>query len=51
MDNRFKRRGGVGIDLSTIRPCGANVNNSAKTSTGVVPLMKYKYASSAMYIA
>lgn len=31
-----KRRGGVGLDISTIRPDGAPVNNAAKSSTGVV---------------
>jgi ribonucleoside-diphosphate reductase alpha chain len=36
----YKRRGGVGIDLSVLRPKGANVNNSAKTTSGVVPFME-----------
>ena len=35
-----KRRGGVGLDLSTIRPRYSNVNNAASTSTGVVPFME-----------
>jgi ribonucleoside-diphosphate reductase alpha chain len=30
-----KRRGGVGIDLSKLRPVGASTNNSSRTSTGV----------------
>jgi len=34
--NIMKRRGGVGINLSTLRPEGATVNNAAKTSTGVI---------------
>lgn len=34
MSNIFKRRGGVGIDISSLRPEGTPVNNSAKTSTG-----------------
>ena len=34
-----KRRGGVGTDLSFIRPAGSPVKNSAITSTGVVPFM------------
>lgn len=36
----MKRRGGVGHDLSNIRPKGSPVNNSAQTSTGIVPFMK-----------
>ena len=36
----MKRRGGVGHDLSQLRPKGAAVNNSALTSTGVVPFME-----------
>ncbi len=35
-----KRRGGVGTDLSFIRPAGSPVKNSAITSTGVVPFME-----------
>lgn len=35
----MKRRGGVGIDLSCLRPNGAKVNNAAKTSTGAVSFM------------
>lgn len=37
--NLMKRRGGVGHDLSKIRPRGTKVNNSALTSSGVVPFM------------
>ena len=39
MANIYKRRGGVGVDLSAIRPRGAAVNNAAKTTTGVIPFM------------
>jgi len=35
-----KRRGGVGVDLSFVRPAGSPVKNSAITSTGVVPFME-----------
>ncbi|MBK9148517.1 MAG: adenosylcobalamin-dependent ribonucleoside-diphosphate reductase [Flavobacteriales bacterium] len=36
----FKRRCGVGFDLSTLRPEGAHVSNAARTSTGVVSFME-----------
>lgn len=36
----YKRRGGVGIDISILRPQGANVNNASKTSTGSVSFME-----------
>ena len=36
----MKRRGGVGHDLTHIRPKGSPVNNSALTSTGLVPFME-----------
>ena len=39
MANLFKRRAGVGLDLSNLRPAGAHVNNSAKSSTGPVSFM------------
>ena len=35
-----KRRGGVGMDLSNLRPTGTSVNNAARTSTGAVSFMK-----------
>lgn len=35
----MKRRGGVGIDISFLRPSGSKVNNAAKTSTGAVSFM------------
>lgn len=40
MSNITKRRGGVGLDLSVLRPSSAPVNNSAKTTTGIVPFMR-----------
>lgn len=46
----MKRRGGVGHDLSNIRPRGASVNNAARTSTGVVPFMDL-YSNSTRIIA
>ena len=41
----MKRRGGVGHDLSHIRPTGSPVLNSALTSTGIVPFME-RYSNS-----
>ena len=41
MSQIYKRRGGVGLDLSIIRPAGASVNNAAKTTSGVVPFMEF----------
>lgn len=35
----MKRRGGVGLDISTLRPSGTTVTNAAKTSTGAVSFM------------
>lgn len=46
----MKRRGGVGHDLSHIRPKGSPVNNSALTSTGVVPFME-RYSNSTREVA
>ena len=40
MANIYKRRGGVGTDLTSLRPRGAHVNNAAKTTSGVVPFME-----------
>jgi ribonucleoside-diphosphate reductase alpha chain len=45
-----KRRGGVGLDLSFIRPAGTPVKNSAITSTGVVPFME-RYSNSTKEVA
>ncbi len=46
----MKRRGGVGHDLSHIRPKGAPVKNSALTSTGLVPFME-RYSNSTREVA
>ena len=46
----MKRRGGVGHDLSHIRPKGSPVNNSALTSTGLVPFME-RYSNSTREVA
>ena len=46
----MKRRGGVGHDLSHIRPKGSPVNNSALTSTGVIPFME-RYSNSTREVA
>lgn len=45
-----KRRAGVGVDLSFIRPEGTPVKNSALTSTGVVPFME-RYSNSTKEVA
>ncbi len=45
-----KRRGGVGHDLSHIRPSGTPVKNSALTSTGIVPFME-RYSNSIREVA
>ena len=46
----MKRRGGVGHDLSHIRPSGSPVLNSALTSTGIVPFME-RYSNSTREVA
>ncbi|MDD7250588.1 MAG: adenosylcobalamin-dependent ribonucleoside-diphosphate reductase [Prevotellaceae bacterium] len=46
----MKRRGGVGHDLSQLRPKGSPVNNSALTSTGIVPFME-RYSNSTREVA
>jgi ribonucleoside-diphosphate reductase alpha chain len=46
----MKRRGGVGHDLSHIRPKGSGVKNSALTSTGIVPFME-RYSNSTREVA
>jgi ribonucleoside-diphosphate reductase alpha chain len=46
----MKRRGGVGHDLSHIRPTGSRVKNSALTSTGIVPFME-RYSHSTREVA
>lgn len=45
-----KRRGGVGLDLSFVRPSGSPVKNSAITSTGVVPFME-RFSNSTKEVA
>ncbi|MBU2554365.1 MAG: adenosylcobalamin-dependent ribonucleoside-diphosphate reductase [Bacteroidetes bacterium] len=46
----MKRRGGVGHDLTHIRPAGSPVKNTALTSTGVVPFME-RYSNSTREVA
>ena len=46
----MKRRGGVGHDLSHLRPKGSPVKNSALTSTGIVPFME-RYSNSTREVA
>ena len=46
----MKRRGGVGHDLSHLRPKGSPVNNSALASTGLVPFME-RYSNSTREVA
>ncbi|MDE6461647.1 MAG: adenosylcobalamin-dependent ribonucleoside-diphosphate reductase [Muribaculaceae bacterium] len=46
----MKRRGGVGHDLSQLRPKGMPVNNSALTSTGLVPFME-RYSNTTREVA
>ena len=46
----MKRRGGVGHDLSDLRPAGSPVKNSALTSTGLVPFME-RYSNSTREVA
>ena len=46
----MKRRGGVGHDLSHLRPTGSPVLNSALTSTGIVPFME-RYSNSTREVA
>lgn len=46
----MKRRGGVGTDLSDIRPAGSKVSNAASTSTGVVPYME-RYSNTTREVA
>lgn len=46
----MKRRGGVGHDLSHLRPKGSSVKNSALTSTGIVPFME-RYSNTTREVA
>ncbi len=46
----MKRRGGVGLDISSLRPKGANTTNAARTSTGAVSFMN-RYSNSTREVA
>ena len=46
----MKRRGGVGHDMSDIRPAGSHVQNCAQTSTGIVPFME-RFSNSTREVA
>jgi ribonucleoside-diphosphate reductase alpha chain len=46
----MKRRGGVGIDISTLRPGGTDVTNAAKTSTGAASFME-RFSNSTREVA
>lgn len=46
----MKRRGGVGLDLSTLRPSGTDTTNAAKTSTGAISFME-RYSNSTREVA
>jgi len=46
----MKRRGGVGIDISTLRPAGTAVSNAAKTSTGATSFM-HRFSNSTREVA
>jgi ribonucleoside-diphosphate reductase alpha chain len=46
----MKRRGGVGIDISTLRPSGTNVTNAANTSTGAASFME-RFSNSTREVA
>lgn len=46
----MKRRGGVGIDISTLRPSGTEVTNAAKTSTGAASFME-RFSNSTREVA
>jgi len=46
----MKRRGGVGHDLSHIRPKGSPTSNAAKTSTGIIPFME-RFSNSTKEVA
>lgn len=48
--NIYKRRGGVGIDISSLRPSGAPVNNAAKTSDGLTCFME-RYSNTTKEVA
>ena len=50
MAHLMKRRGGVGIDISTLRPNGTFVSNAAKSSTGAVSFM-HRYSNTTREVA
>lgn len=50
MSELYKRRGGVGIDLSNIRPKDSKVNNAAETSTGIVTVLD-QYSNTTINVA
>jgi len=50
MVHLFKRRCGVGIDISTLRPAGASVCNSARTSTGAISFMN-RFSNTTLEVA
>ena len=50
MAQLMKRRGGVGLDLSSLRPAKTLVSNAAKTSTGVVSFM-HRYSNTTREVA
>ena len=50
MAQLMKRRGGVGLDISTLRPQGTSTSNAAKTSTGAVSFM-HRYSNTTREVA
>lgn len=46
----MKRRGGVGIDISTLRPAGSKVTNAARTSSGAASFM-HRFSNSTREVA
>ena len=50
MAQLMKRRGGVGIDISTLRPQGTSTSNAAKSSTGAVSFM-HRYSNTTREVA
>lgn len=50
MAQLMKRRGGVGLDISTLRPSGTSTSNAAKTSTGAVSFM-HRYSNTTREVA
>lgn len=50
LSNLCKRRGGVGLDISYVRASGLPVNNSSRSSTGLLPIME-RFSSSCRWIS